>query len=691
MPRFYISTPIYYVNDVPHLGHAYTTIAADTLARFHRAIGDDTRFLTGTDEHGLKVEQAASERGLEPRALADQVVERFRSTWTHLDIGNDDFIRTTEPRHKEVVHDLWRRMAARGDIYKDKYEGWYCVKCEAYYPESELLEGRLCPIHKSSPATWLSEPTYFFRMSRYQEPLLEHFANNPGFVQPEGYRNEVISFIKSGLRDLSVSRTTFRWGIPVPDDEEHVIYVWIDALTNYMSALGAVGGELHRRYWPITCHLIGKDILRFHAVYWPCMLLSAQLPLPGTIYTHGWWTVRGEKISKSMPATRVDPNQLADDIGVDAVRYYLLREVPLGLDGDFAYENLIGRYNAELAHDLGNLVSRALTVAGKFTGGKVPPARPELAGAGRHAELAREAASAVTDAAEQLRAYAPSRALEAIWRLVREGNRYINDTQPWALARDPARRDELDQSVRTALEAIHCAARMLAPIMPRSADQIIELVGGARGGADSWPAPERFGQELEAGAAVGESRILFPRIDEERQAALLDKWIPPDARPADAPAPADEKAALARGTPAKGAPAKAAPAKGAPPRAAKGAKGAADAPASPAAGPVTFDEFGRMDLRVAQVVEAAAIPGAKKLLRLLLDVGEPEPRQVVAGIAEAYQPGDLVGRKVIFLANLAPAVIRGVESQGMILAAGEKAVVGLSAVDRDVPVGTKVR
>lgn len=680
-PRFYITTPVYYVNDVPHLGHAYCTIAADALSRFHRAIGDDTRMLTGTDEHGLKVEQAAAERGLRPIELADRVVERFRSTWSHLDIANDDFIRTTEPRHKEVVQELWRRMDASGDVYKGTYEGWYCVSCEAYYPEGELVEGRLCPTHKS-PATWLSEPTYFFRLSRYQDALLEHIERHPTFVQPEGYRNEVVSFLKSGLRDLSASRTTFQWGIPVPGDEGYVIYVWIDALTNYMAALGPVGGDLYRRYWPATCHLIGKDILKFHAVYWPCMLLSAGLPLPETIFTHGWWTVRGEKISKSMPATRVDPNRLADDIGVDALRYYLLREVPLGLDGDFAYENLIGRYNAELAHDLGNLVSRALTVAGKFTGGTVPPARPELAGAGRHAELAAIARQVVAEAAGHLRAYSPSRALETIWRLVREANRYINDTQPWALARDPARRDELGQAVRTSLEAIACAARMLAPIMPSTGREIARLVGAGDGLAATWPSADRFGRELADGASVAESRILFPRIDEERQAALLDRWIPADARSASGPPQ----------PPAVAAPATAPAARGKPAARDKSSNDKASArQAAAPASEVTFDEFGRLDLRVAQVVEAGAVPGASKLLRLVLDVGEPEPRQVVAGIAEAYRPEQLVGRKVIFLANLAPATIRGVTSQGMILAAGAERVLGLSAVDGDVPIGTKVR
>ena len=490
MTGFYITTPIYYVNDVPHLGHAYTTIVADALARYHRSIGEDTRFLTGTDEHGLKVEQAANERGLAPLAHADQVVERFRATWRQLDIGNDDFIRTTEPRHAEVVQEIWRRIAARGDIYKGSYEGWYCVACEAYYAEADLAEGKTCPTHKRA-VSWLSEPTYFFKMSAYGDKLLEHFENNPGFVQPEGYKNEVVSFVKSGLRDLSVSRTTFKWGIPVPGDPEHVIYVWIDALTNYMSALGAIDGELYRRYWPATCHLIGKDILKFHAVYWPCMLLSAGLPLPGTVFAHGWWTVRGEKISKSMPATRVDPNQLAADIGVDALRYYLLREVPLGLDGDFAYEALIGRYNAELANDLGNLVARCLTIAAKFTGGAVPAAHVAVAEGGRHREIAEVAREVIAETGKQLAAYAPSRGLEAIWRLVREGNRYVNDTQPWVVAKDPARSAELEHSIRIALEVLACVARMVAPVMPKTAEQILALVGmaGARGqeALATWP------------------------------------------------------------------------------------------------------------------------------------------------------------------------------------------------------------
>ena len=668
MTRFYITTPIYYVNDVPHLGHAYTTMVADALARFHRSVGDDTRFLTGTDEHGLKVEEAASARGLSPLQLADQVVERFRSTWVEMNIANDDFIRTTEPRHKQVVAEIWKKLDAAGDIYKGAYEGWYCISCEAYYGEGELLEGRQCPVHKRE-VSWMSEPTYFFKMSRYGDRLLEHIEKHPSFVQPEGYKNEVVSFVKSGLRDVSVSRTTFKWGIPVPGDEEHVIYVWIDALTNYMAALGPIGGELHRRFWPATCHLIGKDILKFHAVYWPCMLLSAGLPLPETVFTHGWWSVRGEKISKSMPATRVDPNQLGEDIGVDALRYYLMREVPLGLDGDFTYESLIGRYNAELANDLGNLVSRSLTVAAKFCAGQVPPAHGALATEGPHGDIGRVAREVIAETEAQYRAYAPSRALEAIWRLVREANRYVNDTQPWVLAKDPARREELDHSVRAALEALCCAARLVAPVMPKTAEQILALVGmPAERGQEAikrWPVADRFGHELELGAPLGPSTILFPRIDEARQGALLEKWIPADAR-ADAGAVPPPPAAPPARSPS------------------------ADQPSSDGA-EITFEDFGRMDLRVARVLTAEAVPKAKKLLKLTVDVGEGAPRQVVAGIAETFRPEELIGRSVIFLANLKPATIRGVTSQGMILAAGADAVLGLSAVDRDLPPGTKIR
>jgi methionyl-tRNA synthetase len=662
MSSFYITTPIYYVNDAPHLGHAYTTIAADALARFHRAIGDDTRFLTGTDEHGQKVEEAARSQNLTPQALADSVVERFRATWVNLDIQNDDFIRTTESRHKVVVAELWRRMKAKGDIYLDSYQGWYCVACEAFYPESQLEGERLCPVHKRE-ATWVSEPSYFFRMSKYQEPLLRHFEQNPAFVAPENYQREVVSFIKSGLRDLSVSRTSFTWGIPVPDDEKHVIYVWIDALSNYVSALGEVGGERYRRFWPGR-HLIGKDILRFHAVYWPCMLMSAGLPLPRQVFTHGWWTVRGEKISKSMPATRVDPNRIAADIGADALRYFLLREIPLGNDGDFSYEALIGRYNSDLANDLGNLFGRCTTMAIKFTEGLVPAQHPEMSARGAHADLARVAAESIRQAREYMLAIAPARAIEAIWRLVREANRYVDGCQPWTLSRNPSQRVELEHCLHTMLEATHCVARMVAPVMPRTGRAMLVGLGLSPAAVEAalsrWPDDQRFGSELTPGGKVEKGEALFPRLGEEKAAELLSRWIPQDVRNLAPQAPSAQGAAAAVSS--------------------------ADAAVT-----VTIEEFSRLDLRVGIIEAAEPIPKAQKLLKLTVSLGSEGTRQVVAGLAEAYPPGQLLGRRVIFLANLKPATIRGVRSEGMVLAAGEKEVIGLSALDRELPAGTRIR
>ena len=647
MSAFYITTPIYYVNDVPHLGHAYTTIAADTLARFHRGLGMGEReaafLLTGTDEHGQKIEEAASAKGKTPQALADEVVERFRETWTHLNIDHDDFIRTTETRHKTVVADMWRRLENAGDIYLGSYDGWYCVSCEAFYPETQLEANHCCPIHKTA-AKRLSEPSYFFRMSKYQDALLAHIERHPEFIRPDNCRNEIVSFVSSGLKDLSVSRTTFRWGISVPGSDDHVVYVWIDALTNYISALGGVDADGYKKLWPATCHLIGKDILRFHAVYWPCMLMSAGLPLPTTIFAHGWWTVRGKKISKTMPATRVDPNQLADDLGADALRYFVLREVPLGLDGDFSYEALIGRYNADLANDLGNLVSRALTLATKFADSTVPsdhscdPALRTLA-----VDVANKART-------HFEAYALSKALEEVWRLVRDTNRYIDATQPWALAKDPNQSEQLVTCVRTFLQALYWIARMIAPVMPTIARQLLTRLGCPDTLPLTWPSDDGF-NDLRGGQAIDKGAPLFPRIDDDRRTKLLEAWIPKDVRVTDSDPPAtQEKTAT-----------------------------------------VTFDDFSRFDFRVGEVRSAEPIPKTSKLLRLTLDTGEEEPRQVVAGIAEAYEPEQLVGKRVIFLANLEPAKIRGVRSDGMILAAGDKHILGLSSLDREVPPGTKVR
>ena len=553
MRPFYITTPIYYVNDVPHLGHAYTTIAADAIARFHRMRGDDTFFLTGTDEHGQKVEEAAQQRGLSAKELVDQVAPRFEETWKKLGIGHDYFIRTTSERHKKVVTDLWKKMSAAGDLYLGAYEGWYCVGCEAFYTESQLekLDGQWsCTTHKR-PVSWIAkERSWFFRMSKYGQRLLDHIEANPDFIQPDGYRNEVVSFVKSGLRDLSVSRTSFSWGIPVPEPDpegqSHVIFVWVDALTNYVSALcdDGLGGELYDRFWKSAVHLIGKDILRFHAVYWPCFLLSAGLPLPKRIFTHGWWTVSGQKISKSILATKIDPIKVSEalgaqtsfELGVDAMRYYLLREVPLGLDGDFTFESLFGRYNAELANDLGNLVNRSLTLVPRLMTEDVQ-ARVEDTFRARDDEvrLAFASGNAVREAAIHFDAMAPNRALEAIWRLVREANRYIDAAQPWRVAASGSAAEK-GHVAYYMLGALQTIGRLVYPVLPATC-RVIRLAildcdpqqpEKTLQQIPAWP-DETFGADL-VPRPVTKPTVLFPRLDDKRQDEIVAMIAPREAK-----------------------------------------------------------------------------------------------------------------------------------------------------------------
>ncbi len=666
---FYITTPIYYVNDVPHLGHAYATIIADAFARFHRMRGDDTRFLTGTDEHGQKVEEAANKRGLTPHQLVDQVAPRFDETWKQLGMSGYHFIRTTSDKHKRVVAELWKRIRKHNpdDLYLASYQGWYCVGCEAFYTESQLVkqgDGWVCSIHRQ-PVNWIDkERSWFFRLSKYAEPLLRHIEANPDFIRPEQYKSEIVSFLKGGLKDLSVSRTSFSWGIPVPEPDPeglpHVIYVWMDALTNYLTDLcppdGTISGPDLAEYWPHALHVIGKDILRFHAVYWPAFLMAADLPPPKGIFATGWWTVRGEKISKSMPATRIDPVKLADALGVgplgratgiDAMRYYLLREVPLGLDGDFTFESLFGRFNAELANDLGNLVNRSLTLAQRYQVALVRDA--QLAAVKPHADVEASAREAIAAATAAFEAMVPSRGLEAIWKLVRDGNKYVDATQPWTLAKDPAKHGELGHVLATLANVIGVIGGLVTPILPTTGHTLRGWVGVPEAERERWPSAADLARA--PGPIAKDVKPLFPRLDDAMQAKIFDQMVPRDATPSPA------------------------------------------VPAAPAPAPaaLTFDDFMKAELRVGTIVQAIAVPKKDKLLHLTVDLGEPKPRSIVAGLAQAYQPAQLVGRQVIVVANLAPRKMAGILSEGMILAAGDEAILGLSALDRDVPPGTRVR
>lgn len=506
---FYLTTPIYYVNDVPHIGHAYTTLACDVLARYKRARGYQVSFLTGTDEHGQKVEKAAQAKGETPLELADRVVKRFQSLWEKLNISNTDFIRTSQERHKLGVQELFQRIEAKGDIYLGEYEDWYCTPCETFWTETQLMDGN-CP-DCGRPTDKLKEESYFFRMSKYQEQLLAHIEANPDFIQPKTRRNEILSFIREGLRDLSISRTSFSWGIPVPGNERHVLYVWFDALTNYITALGYPQDTDNdfATYWPCDVHVIGKDILRFHTVYWPTFLMAAGIPLPKKVFAHGWWTVEGQKMSKSL-ANVVEPNMLIDKYGVDAIRYFLLREVPFGLDGDFSHTGLVHRINSDLANDLGNLVSRSTAMLNKYFDGTLPA--PTAADPQDEALQAR-VAEVIKTIDEQMSDLAFNKALQSIWTLVSAANKYIDDSAPWALAKDPANRERLGTVMYTLLETIRLIGLLAAPFMPETGVAIRAILGLDTAnlqldGQDHWGG-------LQPGTSIAKAEPLFPRIEAE--------------------------------------------------------------------------------------------------------------------------------------------------------------------------------
>ena len=505
---FYVTTPIYYVNDVPHIGHAYTTLAADVLARYKQLRGYEVFFLTGTDEHGQKVEKAASAAGETPLELADRVMKRFQALWEKLDISYSDFIRTTQERHKKGVSHLFAKVLEQGDIYLGEYEDWYCTPCETFWTENQLMDFN-CP-DCNRPVEKLKEESYFFRMSKYQGLLLAHIEANPDFIQPKSKRNEIISFVKEGLRDISVSRTSFQWGIPVPGNEKHIIYVWFDALTNYISALGypEEGGDFGR-FWPVDVHLIGKDILRFHAVYWPTFLMAAGLPLPKKVFAHGWWTVEGQKMSKSLQNV-VEPNMLIDRYGVDAVRYFLLREVPFGLDGDFSHAALVHRINSDLANDLGNLLSRSTAMINKYFEGVVPPIG-ELTEIDTVYRAKTEAM--VTQVESLMEDMAFSKALQSIWEVISAGNKYIDETAPWTLAKDPSQRERLATVMYSLLESQRIVYLLLSCFMPRTAAKALCYLG--------WEtAPNESGLTwggLQTGVRITKAEPLFPRIEDKEE------------------------------------------------------------------------------------------------------------------------------------------------------------------------------
>jgi len=636
--KFYITTPIYYVNDVPHIGHAYTTIAADVVARFKRLEEYEVFFLTGTDEHGQKVQQAAENSKLTPQEHVDKLHQRFKELWLKLNISNSDFIRTTEERHKVVVSNILQTLFDRDEIYRDSYEGWYCTPCERFWTEKDLQENN-CP-ECQRKVEKIKEYNYFFRMSKYQQWLVEKIKNEPHFILPVSRRNEVLGFLDKPLEDLCISRPKSRlpWGIPLPFDEEYVTYVWFDALINYISVHGSLAEIKNSSYWPADHNMVGKDILTTHAVYWSTMLKAIGLEPPKNIFAHGWWTVNGQKMSKSLHNV-VEPNQLADQFGVDVIRYFLLREVPFGLDGDFSHKALIGRLNSDLANNLGNLLNRTVNMMKKYFDGTIPNSATQ----GDEDSVLESKAREVIDEVQKLYdELAFNKILQKIWELVDITNQYIDKTGPWNLSKTDEGKERLKTVMYNSAESLRVLGVLLFPFMPKSCESLMLQLGveksieeqGMRS-LDNWGS-------LPPGTKTQKAKQLFPRIEDKQAAKILAELETPKSDMKDD------------------------------------------------SGKITIDEFMKVDLRTGKILEAEKVKKSKKLIQLKVDIGT-ETRQILAGIAESYEPENLIGRTVVIVANLKPAKLMGIESQGMVLAASNDETILLAGFDQEPGQGIKVR
>ena len=657
--KYYITTAIDYVNSAPHIGTAYEKISADVFARYHRLLGDDVYFQMGNDEHSLNVERAAREKGMDPHAYCDEMEGVFRHIWEKLEVSFDRFVRTTSDEHERRLSLLFEALS--DDVYKGHYEGHYCESCEAFLQERDLEDGK-CTTHGTKPA-WIREENYFFRLSKYEDALLKHIEDNPGFIQPDSRKNEIVQLIKGGLEDISVTRAGSEWGVPLPKDPSHVIYVWVDALTNYITGVGyGEDDETFKRWWPADVHLIGKDITRFHCVIWPAMLMSAGIELPKTIYGHGFVYFKGQKLSKSRGVI-VNPLEASDMFGPCALRYFLMREGTYGKDLDFTWEQFRSRYDSELANDLGNLVSRSTAMVEKFLGGHVDSRGATTAGGAGGSELIELAGSVAADAAKSATSYAPQIALGRIWELVRRANAYIEEEKPWVLAKSDM--DRLAQVLFDVLEVVRQVAIMTWPFMPEKSEEILSRLGQTlTPGEVPYDELLSWGYGWQDGTAVTKGDPVFPKYTNDDLKARFD--------------------VLSGGAPAGDA----APQGDAPPQ--NNADKKSDTPRKDGKPMISFDQFQSLEFKLASVLEAEKIEGADKLLKLRVDLGGGDVRQVVAGIAKNYASDELVGKTVLVLANLEPATIRGVESQAMLLAASTSDGLTVLVPDREFPAGTKV-